>query len=306
MPVPAFQEVMRPMLALVHARGQMTLREVLAALAEEFALSDADTSEPIPSGRHTKWESRVYWAKTHLYKAGALDSPRRGVIAPNERTAEFLLEHPHQISLAILRTYSEYQVWRSGFAGGTDEVESPGEPNVLGAQSPSERLDSAAEELRAGVIAELEAQIQSLSPTAFERLVIQVVLALDYGARGSGEHLGRSGDGGVDGVIREDRLGLDRVYLQAKRYTGSKVGTDEIRGFVGSLVGHKAQKGVFITSSDFTDNAKTFAANIQHQIALIGGRELAALMYESDVGVSTERTVDVKALDTDFFEESLA
>jgi restriction system protein len=299
--IPAFRDLLRPLLALVAERGEIHIREAIDTLADHFNLSAEERTQLLPSGYHGLFQDRVYWARTYLAKAGALDSPRRGFIRANARTTSLLADHPEAIDLRVLRQFDEFRSWATRRRAQGADTASPIEEGS-GEQSPAERLELALADLESAVLAEIEDHLLGLSAAEFERVVVRLLIALGYGSRGSAEHLGRSGDGGVDGVIHEDRLGLEKIYLQAKRYTDLKVGRPEIQKFVGSLVGHRARKGVFITTSEFSDDAKRYADSIEHQVVLIGGRQLAALMFEAGLGVSVERAIQVKALDSDFFE----
>lgn len=253
--------------------------------------------------------SRVHWSKTYLYKAGALDSPRRGVIRANSRTKE-LLGSPGPVNNSKLLGYPEFQAWLAKSSGVTKTSASPGVAAVPEAASPAtatphERLDAAFNELKRETLDTILEQAKAMDPSDFEKLVLQLLTRLGYGgAQGSATHLGQTGDGGIDGLINEDRLGLDRVYIQAKRWSGT-VGAPEIQAFVGSLVGRQADRGVFLTTAEFSGPAQQYVRNIAHRVVLIDGPTLAELMWETNLGVSVQQTYALKIVDRDFFETSL-
>lgn len=308
MTIPDYQTLMRPLLSLVHERGEIALRDARAELAKRLALTDEELSQRIPSGYTTVWMSRVHWSKTYLSKAGAIDSPRRGVIRSNARTEELLaLDTP--IGKGTLFRYAEFRAWLSKAADedGTQETDAASVIGALETETPPlEALEAAHRQLRQETTDDLLERVQVMDPTAFEKLVLQLLRRLGYGGPfGSAEHLGKTGDGGVDGLIKEDRLGLDRVYLQAKRWTNN-VGAPEIQAFVGSLVGHQADRGVFITTSGFSTPAHEYVSNIAHRVVLIDGARLAELMWDTGLGLSTVQTYEVKAIDSDFFDNELS
>ncbi|MFN8584799.1 MAG: restriction endonuclease [Dehalococcoidia bacterium] len=301
---------MRPILELLLEHGEMTMKDVREELAHRLGITDEQLATRIPSGYTTVWTSRVLWSKTYLSKAGALDNPRRGTIRPNERTRE-LVARSGPINNRTLMQYPEFQAWvTKSTRVGEDkaEVGTPELTSEIGAAdvTPHERLDAAYSELRRDVLDTLLERVKQLHPTDFEKLVLELLQRLGYaGTRGSKNHLGRTGDGGVDGMINEDRLGLDRVYIQAKRRTTDTVGAPEIQGFVGSLVGQRADRGVFITTSTFSAPAVEYVRSIAHRVVLIDGAQLSELMWETNLGLSEQRTYPIKAIDTDYFESSL-
>ncbi|RLT39595.1 MAG: restriction endonuclease [Chloroflexi bacterium] len=309
MPLPDYQSLMRPLLEVLNEHGELLMPELRDRIAVKLGLSPDDLAERMPSGGPL-WHNRVHWARTYLLKAGAIDSPRRGLVKANARSLQLLAEDA-PVDTRTLARFAEFNEWRarSEPTPRTDAVTLGGSsaPSVedVPTLTPRESLDGAHREIKQALLDTLLERVRTMDPTDFERLVLQLVLRLGYGGpTGDAVHLGRSGDNGVDGVIYEDRLRLDRVYLQAKRWAAD-VSEGNIRDFVGSLVGKHADRGVFITTSMFSGPARDFVNGIQHRIALIDGLELANLMWETNLGLTIEHTYDVKTIDTDFFEREL-
>ncbi|GAA5512967.1 mrr restriction system protein [Deinococcus carri] len=305
MAVPDYQTFMRPLLKLLADGTTQRMRDIYAALATEFQLTESEMAELLPSGRQPTYMNRIGWAKTYLLKAGALESSQRGWVQVTERGRELLRTQP-EINARTLTAFAEFQEFQ-----GTGAVQAPTQaaplpdaaasPNTL--LSPEEQLAALYAELNKALAAELLSQVQELTPAQFERLVVEVLLAMGYGGsmRDAGQALGRSGDNGIDGLIKQDPLGLDRIYLQAKKWQ-NPVHSPEIRTFAGSLTYHKASKGVFLTTSTFSDGARTTAQQIGN-IILIDGPQLAQLMIEYGVGVDIHSTYHVKRVNSGFFEE---
>lgn len=306
MPLPDYQSLMRPLLEALRRRGELSMSELRDEMASALDLSPDDLAERMPSGGPL-WHNRVHWARTYLLKAGVIDSPRRGFARANERSTA-LLDEPGPIDVRTLARFPEFNEWRMRSEptprSNTDEGSTPPSLAVAAPDSltPRESLDKAHAQLKQTLLDSLLERVGAMSPADFERLVLQLVVRLGYGGPArAAVHLGRSGDNGVDGVIYEDRLRLDRVYLQAKRWSAD-IAEGDIRDFVGSLVGKHADRGVFITTSKFSSHAREFVTGIQHRIALIDGLELAELMWETNLGLTTDLTYDVKTIDSDFFE----
>jgi restriction system protein len=273
-------------------------------LAADFKLSEAELQELLPSGRQAKFANRVAWAKSYLQQAGILLSPRRAHFQISDRGRAILKTPPPRIDIKFLEQYPEFVDFRTPKVDvATVLVDVPAaqsEPDT-----PEEALEAAHQKMRVGLASELLAKVQAASPTFFESLVVELLLKMGYGGsrRDAGRAIGRSGDEGIDGVISEDRLGLDVVYLQAKRWDGT-VGRPEIQRFVGALHGKRARKGVFITTSTFSAEATAYVEHIDSKVVLIDGRRLAELMIDFDVGVTTSATYDVKRADSDYFDET--
>ncbi len=301
MSVPKYNELMLPLLQYASDGEEHHVRNASEAIAEHLQLTEDQLTELIPSGKQTRYYNRIHWAKSHLLKAGLLESTGRGFFKITQRGYEELASNPSEITNEDLRKYSEYIEFLSpnvNIAISDLTVESE---EVV---TPDERMDATYTQLRKGLIDDLLETVISVSPAFFERVVVDLLLAMGYGgALDSGETIGRSGDGGVDGIIREDKLGLDSIYIQAKRYAASNgVGRPEIQGFVGSLMGLGANKGVFITTSYFSQQAIQYAQSLQNlKVILIDGDELAKLMIEHNVGVSVQKTYVIKQVDENYF-----
>jgi restriction system protein len=298
MSIPGFQTVMLPLLALAGDRQQHTLSEAVDALATQFGLSDDERKERLSSGRQPKFDNRVGWARTYLKKAGLLEYTARGRFRITERGVEVLQEEPSQIDIKLLDRFPEFVEFRATKAR-ADEEEDVRE----GQLTPQELLESSYRGLRSQLAQELLERVRACDPGFFEKLVVDLLVAMGYGGSRSdaGRAIGGSGDGGIDGIIKEDKLGLDAVYVQAKRWKDT-VGRPVVQGFAGSLQGVKARKGVLITASRFSPGARDFADRLDRRIVLIDGEELAELMIDHGVGVSEVETYVLKSIDLDYFE----
>ena len=303
-PIPDFQTLMRPLLVAVEDGGEHSTRQIREHLAEELALSEDELAERLPSGTAKVFMNRVGWATLYLHRCGLLDRPRRSIYRITDRGRQVLAENADRVDLKTLAQFPELKELQQG-KGETSDVPQLGTEiaaSAAQAQTPEERIDSSYRELRAALVAEVLERVAEQSPDFFEQLVLDVLTAMGYGGtrEGAAQRLGKSGDGGVDGVIREDRLGLDQIYVQAKRWQGS-VGRPEIQKFFGALHGQRATKGVFITTSTFTKDALDYAEHVTPRVILVDGQELAGLMIDHDVGVSVGRTYPLKRVDLDYF-----
>lgn len=298
MPIPDFQSLMLPLLKSLADGAEHSMRDVIAQLAEEFSLTGEERRELLPSGQQSIFDNRVGWARTYMKKAGLLESPRRGWVRITPRGMAVLEQRPERIDISLLDRFEEFRVFRTGNKGGLQKESSEE------VQSPEELLASAYEAMKQSILAELLDQVKSASPAFFERLVVELLVRMGYGGsfQEAARAIGRSGDGGIDGIIKEDRLGLDAIYVQAKRWEQA-VGRPEIQRFAGALQGHRARKGVFLTTSTFSRDASEYVEKIDSKIVLIDGRQLAELMFEYDVGLFTVGTYPVKRVDTGFFLE---
>lgn len=296
MPVPGFQEVMRPWLELASDGQEHALQEVISTLGDQFELTDDERAEMLPSGFQATFTNRVAWAATHLNKAGAIQRVGRGRYRITDRGRDLLLQ-AGPITMTQLAAFPEYQDFKAG-AKGALSISA-----TLEEATPAEAIDVAIQSVRSAVAAELLDRIKSAPPEFFEKLVVDLLLAMGYGGsrRDAGEAVGRAGDGGIDGVIKEDRLGLDAVYIQAKRWEGP-VGRPVVQMFAGSLDGQKATKGVLITTSGFTADARAYVQTIGKRIVLIDGQILADLLIDNEIGVVTEATYRLVRVDLGFFE----
>lgn len=307
MPVPGYQEFMLPLLQLAADGTEHTVSEAMRRLAEQFKLSDDDQSIMLPSGTQTQFYNRVTWATTYLAKSLLLMKSGRGRFRIADRGQKVLGQSPARIDCKFLEQFPEYVAFRE------KKSTRPGKPLSTAAQptlieeresTPAERLDAAYEELREALADDLIQRVRVASSKAFERMVVRLLVASGYGG-GRLDHAevtGKSGDEGIDGVIREDRLGLDMIYVQAKKWE-NPVGPGEIDKFVGSLTRKKANKGVFITSGRISDGAQRAAREATVKVRLIDRDELADLMIDFNVGVANEETYIVKKIDSDFFDD---
>jgi restriction system protein len=308
MAIPDFQTIMLPLLRhLEDGGGERSNRETLDALSEHFGLTQEERKSLLPSGRAPLFSNRVAWAKVHLKAAGLMESPRRGFYRITPRGRGILGRNPDRVDLRLLRSFPEYQEFRAakrdpnaaGGAAGADELRDQDE------LTPEEHLEYGYQKLREGLGGDLLRRVKDASPAFFERLVVELLVAMGYGGslQDAGRTVGRSGDGGIDGVIKEDRLGLDVIYIQAKRWD-STVGRPELQKFAGALQGQRARKGVFITTSDFSRDAEDFAARIDTRIVLINGVQLSNLMIDHGIGVTAVASYDVRRIDSDYFDEA--
>ena len=307
MAIPDYQSLMLPVLKLA-VQGPTRVPKAAEVIAGELGLTEAEREEMLPSGRQRVLHNRIHWAKFYMGKAGLLDSPARGVFTASSEGKLLLASNPPSINLNVLKTYSsfvDFYIGANASAGvavtGTTSAPPPAES---ASATPEEQIDSAYAVLQAALKADLLERVLGQSPTFFEGIIVDLLVAMGYG--GSHENaslrLGKTGDGGVDGVIDEDRLGLDRIYVQAKRYAATTiVGRPEVQGFVGSLVGRSASKGVFVTTSSFSTLALDYVRHLPQRVILIDGGRLAELMVEHGVGVRTSRSVALKRVDEDFF-----
>lgn len=303
MAVPDFQSLMLPLLRLAGDGMDHTFKDAVEAIAIEFSLTPEERNELLPSSsRTTLFYNRLAWAKTHMTMAGLLQAPRRGVFCITQRGRELLASQLARIDMKTLQQFPEYERARRGDVQASVE---PAMPAVaFNELTPEESIERAHLSLRKDLARELLESIMQCSPAFFELLIIKLMIKMGYGGsrEEAGKAVGRSGDGGIDGIINEDRLGLDAIYLQAKRWEGV-VGRPEIMKFVGALAGQRATKGVFITTSWFTQDAKDYALSSQYKVVLIDGERLADLMIEHDLGVSVAATYQLKRIDSDFFSE---
>ncbi|HJU08309.1 MAG TPA: restriction endonuclease [Rhodanobacteraceae bacterium] len=303
MAIPDYQTLMRPLLELCRDGQPHRFGDLVEFLANEFQLTEVERTELLPSGRYPTFRSRVGWAKTYLKQAGLLEQPGRALVRITERGAA-ALRSGARIGTSYLEQFKEFQAFQ-GRARVGEAPESAAAESASGG-TPDEILQHAFEELRSSLINEVHDALLRASPAFFERAVIDLLRAMGYGGtvEDAGTLLGSPGDGGVDGAIKEDKLGLDTVYVQAKKWAADRtVGDAEIRNFIGALQLHRARKGVFFTTSDFSKTARASAARSDSRVVLINGTELAALMVEHDVGVSVTSTLQLKKLDSDYFED---
>lgn len=303
MPIPDFQTIMLPLLTFARDGAEHTLRETIDALADEFQLTVEERNTLLPSGQQAVFDNRVGWARTYLKKAGLLESTRRGYYRITNRGQQVLRQNPPRIDIAFLRRFPEFIEFQRTTQLSSDDIRNENEEDSK-PRTPEETIETAYQKLRESLAAELLQLIKERSPSFFERLVIDLLIKMGYGGtrKDAGEALGKTGDGGIDGIIKEDRLGLDIIYIQAKRWD-NVVGRPEIQKFAGALQGQRARKGVFITTSTFSQEALDFASRIDSKIVLIDGSTLAQLMIDHNVGVTTVAAYELKRVDSDYFTE---
>lgn len=305
MAIPDYQSLMRPLLEVLADGGEHHLRDIRDNLATSFGLTSGELEQMLASGAATVFADRVGWARYYLQRAGMLQQPRRSVYQLTEAGRVLLRDTQGRITTAHLRERSpEFRRWVDGTSSST-ALGDVGSTSVVEQQTtPEEVLANAYLSIRKAVEGDLLARLRVCSPGFFERVVVRLLVSMGYGGslQDAGRAIGKSGDEGIDGIINEDRLGLDVVYVQAKRWTAT-VGRPDIQQFAGALAGKRARKGVFITTSGFSAEASAYVCSIEPKIVLIGGEQLAAFMFEHDVGVATASVYEVKKLDTDFFEE---
>ncbi|MDQ6785589.1 MAG: restriction endonuclease [Acidobacteriota bacterium] len=302
MAIPDYQSIMLPLLHFVSDKTEHSAQEATTALAKKFGINETELQELLPSGKQTIFRNRVGWARTYLSKAGLLKSSRRGFFQISERGLDILSQDLNRIDNKILRQFSEFNEFQNRKNDKTAKVVIESVEDVN--NTPEESLENAYQTIRNALAAEIIEKIKSCSSAFFERLVVELLVKMGYGGtlQDAGKAVGKSGDGGIDGIIKEDRLGLDVIYLQAKRWEGN-VSRPEIQKFAGALLGNQARKGVFITTSDFTKEAKGYVKTISSNIILLNGEELAELMIDYNVGVSNATVYEIKKVDSDYFIE---
>jgi len=292
---------MLPLLKFIGDGKEYSLRETIEALAGEFELTEGERKQLLPSGQQTVFDNRVGWARTYMKKANLLKTTRRGYFQITKRGQDILKQNPSAINTVYLRQFPEFIEFQKPKP---HKAQKSAAQEVSEIQTPEEEIENAYLAIRQGLATELLQTIKDLSPAFFERLVIDLLVKMGYGGtrKDAGEAVGRSGDGGIDGIIKEDRLGLDIIYIQAKRWD-STVGRPEIQKFAGALQGQRARKGIFITTSTFTKAAQEYAARIDSKIILIDGNRLAQLMIDYNIGVAPIASYELKRMDSDYFTE---
>lgn len=301
MSIPDFQTLMRPLLELHRDKQEHINRDLVNTLAEQFSLSEDERREMLPSGRAKMFDNRVGWAKTYIANVGLIEAPRRGISVITQRGLSLLQEHAGPINLKLLNTLNEGKPVQGKKSDAPSlEVIKASETS----ETPEEAFENAYLKIRADVESKIIQKILANPPEFLERVIIDLVVKMGYGGnrKDAGEAIGRSGDEGIDGIIKEDPLGLDIIYLQAKRYEGT-VGRPDIQKFAGALQGQRAKKGIFITTSSYSKEAKDYVAKIDTKIILIDGAMLARLMFDHGVGVSVNTVYEAKRIDTDYFDE---
>lgn len=307
MAIPDYQTLMLPLLQFAGDNKEHANKDAVTYLSHFFGLTDDEQEEVIPSGKEPIIRNRTGWAITYFKKAQLLEATKRAHFRITPRGLEILLSKPEKISSSFLMNYPEFREFKnidnSIRHNGQSIAPTEGEDAD---KTPEEAIDLAYLAIRKALALELLTKIQSLPPSFFEKLVVELLVKMGYGGslRDAGKALGKSGDGGIDGIIKEDKLGLDVIYIQAKRWhSNNPVGRPDVQGFVGALAGHGAKKGVFITTSRFTPEAKAYTPRNETKIVLIDGEQLAQYMIDFNLGVTTESVYEVKRLDMDYFGE---
>jgi restriction system protein len=300
MPIPDYQGFMLPFLQTVSDGQEQHIRHIVNKLADKLGLTDDERRQMLPSGQQSLVANRVGWAKTYLKKAGLLDNSRRGYVRITPAGIQALTSNPGKIDKQFLDQYPLFQEFTRQSQPDTESLE----PEIKEVKTPDEVLESSYQNLRIALADELLDQVKACSPQFFERLVVDLLVAMGYGGTlaDAGQAIGRSGDGGIDGIIKEDKLGLDVVCIQAKRWEGT-VGRPAVQSFAGSMEGMRARKGVLLTTGSFSKDAEEYVNRIERKIVLIDGKRLTELMIDHNIGVTTARTYTIKKTDMDYFVE---
>ncbi len=301
MAIPDYQSIMLPFLKFIGDKEEHSFRETVDGLAKDYQLTEEEQKELLPSGQQEIFSNRVGWARTYLKKAGLVDSTRRSYFKITDKGLAVLKQNPQKIDVHFLAQFQEFKDFRALRHKKEDEEK---EEQELIETTPEEALETAYQRLRDDLAIELLQQIKSSSPSQFEKLVVELLVKMGYGGsrHDAGKAIGKSGDEGIDGIIKEDRLGLDIIYIQAKRWE-STVGRPEVQKFAGALQGQRARKGIMITTSTFSHDAHEYSSRIDSKIVLIDGQRLAQLMIDNNLGVSPLATYEIKRIDSDYFTE---
>lgn len=301
MAIPDYQTCMLPLLKFYGDGQEHTNRDTIDALAKGFKLTEEERRMMLPSGVQGLFDNRVNWARTYMKKAALIESPKRGVHKITKRGLDILKKKLERVDVAYLGQFQEFKEFRALRHAKEEEDE----PELdLNSKTPEESLDGSYQKIRADLAADLLQRLKACSPSFFERLVVTVIVKMGYGGtiKDAGKAIGKSGDGGIDGIIKEDKLGLDAIYIQAKRWENT-VGRPEIQKFIGALAQQRAKKGLFITTSSFSKDAEDCVSRIDAKVVLIDGETLAQMMIDNNVGVSTVSSYDIKKVDSDYFTE---
>lgn len=301
MAVPDFQTIMLPLLKAAEDGQEHSGHEFLEHLSMYFELNDEDLNELLPSGKQTRFYNRVGWARTYLIKSKLLEMPKRSVYRITERGKDILASNPNRIDMNYLKRFPEYIEFKEKE---NDREEKKQVEDVVEESTPEEILENAYQEIRDTLAQEVLENVMSCTPAFFERLVVELLVAMGYGGsrRDAARAVGQTGDEGIDGIIDEDKLGLDIIYIQAKKWGLDKsVGRPEIQKFVGALAGKRAKKGIFITTTSFSSEASRYASDIDTKVILIDGKRLAELMMDYNIGVNEVTTYKLKRIDSDYF-----
>ncbi|OGS23741.1 MAG: restriction endonuclease [Elusimicrobia bacterium RIFOXYB2_FULL_48_7] len=304
MPIPDYQTIMLPLLKFTSDNKEHSKQDTVDNLAKSFNLTAEELKELLPSGQQAIFDNRVGWARTYLKKAGLLESTRRGFFRITKRGSELIEQKPKEINNKLLEKYPEFINFREKSKKDRIAEKNDRANAQFDSETPEETLEIGYQKLRQNLSIEILEQIKHSSPVFFEKLVVELLVKMGYGGsrKDAGKAIGSTGDGGIDGIIKEDKLGLDIIYIQAKRWEGV-VGRPEIQKFAGALQGQRAKKGIFITTSSFTKDALEYAKNIDIKIILIDGDQLSEHMIDSDIGVAKIASYEIKRIDSDYFSE---
>jgi len=302
MPIPDYQSCMLPLLNYARDGNPHKLSDAIESLSNDFGLSRDEREALLPSGTQTIIANRIGWARTYMKKACLLSDPKRGYFQITDRGRELLETNPAAVSSKMLRQYDEFNEFQHKSNAKIHQEDEEGEEANYA--TPEEALEYGYQKLTENLADEILHSIMSCSPGFFEQLVVELLVKMGYGGsyKEAASIVGKSGDGGIDGIIKEDKLGLDAIYIQAKRWSSS-VGRPEIQKFAGALLGQKAHKGIFITTSSFSNDALEYVKNIDAKVVLIDGSQLASLMIDNNLGVNTVHVYEIKKVDSDYFEE---
>jgi restriction system protein len=306
MSIPDYQSLMLPLLKAAADGKEHRKRDVLNDLAKQFELTESERKALLPSGNQAIFDNRLGWARTYLKKAGLIEYTQRGHFQLTDPGKDVLAHKPQVINVAYLRQFPEFVEFHSPKRTPTD-VEPPDSPESI-TETPEELLASGSLKLRRQAEQELLGRVKACPAEFFERLVVKLLTTIGYGGSlaDAGNAIGKAGDGGIDGVIKEDKLGLDLLYIQAKKWDDTTVGRPEIQKFVGALHGKRARKGIFMTTSTFSKEATEYAEGVETKVILIDGARLTELMFDYGVGVTTVNSYVVKRIDSDFFDDEIS
>lgn len=305
MAIPTYEECMLPLMKIAEDGKEHLFREATDALINQFNLTEKEKQELLPSGSAFVINNRIGWARTYLTKAGLLLKTKRGYFRISEEGKKLLQKEPAFINTKMLKEYdafNEFQTTKETDNSENNKTEHSIEQSI----TPHELLESGYLSIKNELADELLSTIKNISPSKFEKLVIDLLVKMGYGGsiKEAATVVGKSGDEGIDGIIKEDKLGLDVIYIQAKKWDSGTIGRPEIQKFAGALLGKKAKKGIFITTSTFTNEAKKYVTDIDAKIILLDGKQLTELMIENNLGVSTQDVYTIKRIDSDYFEEN--
>ncbi|MBU4315292.1 restriction endonuclease [Patescibacteria group bacterium] len=301
MAIPDYQTIMLPLLQLAGDQQEHKFREAIETLADSFNLTTEERKELLPSGQQEIFNNRVGWARTYMKKAELIESPKRGYLKITQRGLNVLAKSPQKIDVSFLEQFQEFIEFRNFKKDKTILQETIG---VKTETTPEEALENAYQNLKDELASDLLQQIKQSPPSLFEKIVVELLVKMGYGGsrKDAGQAIGKSGDEGIDGIIKEDRLGLDIIYIQAKRWDNT-VGRPEIQKFAGALQGQRARKGIFITTSNFSKEAHEYAAKIDSKLVLIDGEQLTQYMIDNNIGVTPISNYEIKKIDSDYFAE---